>query len=243
MHSISSLVAAGMFATLAGINSAAADVVFADTNFSDIANYTVTSYTSDPGLATITHNNSSNQLQFIATFNNNTQADTVAQALVNSTFSYDPHSQGAIVDIDASVLKTISTTITGTGLGNHFYPTIEQDGVFYLATIAGPTFNGPGGTGPNTIAQNDLTAADFVSFSFSTGTFGTANPNFDGDTMTFGLTQVSGTGGAGDTGTLTTEYTNLSIDVANVPEPASLALFGSALLAFCAIRRRPGLRS
>ena len=240
MQSMSYIAVAGALATLAGITSAAADIVFTDNNFADISNYSGPSYTSDPGLATITYNNASNQLQFISTFNNNATADEVAQALVNSTFTYNPHTQGAITDIDASVLKTISATITGTGFGNHFYPTIEQDGVFYLATIAGPTFNGPGGTGPNTLSQNDLTASDFVSFDFSTGTFGTANPNFAGDVMTFGLTQLTGTGGPGETGTITTEYTDLSIDIANVPEPASITLFGSALLALYAIRRRRG---
>jgi len=242
MRSISYAAVAGALVTLAGITSASADVVFTDNNFADIANYSGPSYTSDPGLATINYNNASNQLQFISTFNNFEQADTVAKALVNSTFTYNPHTQGAISDINASILKTISTTLTGTGLGNHFYPTIEQDGVFYLAQIAGPTFNGPGGTGPDTLSQNGLTASDFVSFSFSNGTFGTANPNFGGDLMTFGLTQISGTGGPGAIGTLTTEYTNLSIDIVNVPvpEPAALTLLGGALLAVGAIRRRRG---
>ena len=230
----------GAVATLAGITSAAADVVFTDNTFAAIGNYSGPSFTSDPGLATITYNNASNQLQFISTFNNPATADTVAQALVNSTFTYNPLTQGTITDIDASVLKTISSTISGTGLGNHFYPTIEQGGVFYLATIAGPTFNGPGGTGPNTLSQNGLTASDFVAYNFSTGMFGTVNPNFAGGLMTFGLTQISGTGGPDTTGNITTEYTNLSIDIVNVPvpEPASVTLFGGALLAFAAIRRR-----
>jgi len=146
MRSISYIAVAGALATLAGITSASADVVFTDNNFADIANYSGPTFTSG---GTITYNNASNQLQFISTFSNPAQTDNVSQALVNSTFTYNPQTQGAISDIDASVLKTISTTLTGTGFGNHFYPTIEQDGVFYLAAIAGPTFNGPGGTGPN----------------------------------------------------------------------------------------------
>lgn len=216
---------------------AAADVVFTDNNFSDLSNYSGPTYTSDPGQASVTYGTNAGTLQFISTFNNNLQADSVAQGLVNSTFSYDPLAQGAIADINASVFKAISTTITSTGLGNHFYPTIEQGGVFYLATIAGSTFNGPGGIS-GTISATGLTAADFVSYNFATGTFGTANPNFDGGPMTFGLTQVTGTGGAGDAGTITTNYSDLVLDIVQAPEPASLALLGGSLIAFGVIRQR-----
>jgi hypothetical protein len=216
---------------------AAADVVFTDSNFSDLSNYAGPTYTSDPGQASVTYGTNAGTLQFISTFNNNSQADSVAQGLVNSAFTYNPQTQGAIADIDASVFKAISTTITNTSLGNHFYPTIEQDGVFYLATIAGSTFAGPGGTS-GTISATDLTAADFVSYNFATGTFGTATPNFDGDAMTFGLTQVTGTGGADQAGTITTNYSDLVLDIVQVPEPTSLALLGSSLVAFGVIRRR-----
>ena len=93
MRSISYAAVASALVTLAGMTSASADVIFADNTFADIANYSGPSYTSDPGLATITHNNASNQLQFISTFDNIAQIDTVAQGLVNSTYTYNPDTQ------------------------------------------------------------------------------------------------------------------------------------------------------
>jgi hypothetical protein len=58
--------------------------------------------------------------------------------------------------------------------------------------ISGLALNCPSGacaTGYNTIAAG-LTAADFLSFDAATDTFGAATPNFAGDPMEFGLTQI-----------------------------------------------------
>jgi hypothetical protein len=153
---------------------------------------------------------------------------------VNSTFSYDPLTEGAILSIDASVDKDLTSAAT---LGNTFRPMIEQDGNYYLAAIAGPGLTGPGSTGFDTISQNGLVATDFLQYDFSTGTFGTANPNFAGDPMLFGLGSIA-SGSAFDA---TVVYDNLSLDLstAPVPEPSSVWLLVT-LLAFAglALRRR-----
>jgi hypothetical protein len=88
-------------------------------------------------------------------------------------------------------------TTGNTAFGNSFRPLIEQDGKFYLATISGPILT-PGSmdTGFNTISRAGLLAADFVQYDFSTNTSLTAHPNFAGDTMLFGLGQISSVGGS-----------------------------------------------
>jgi hypothetical protein len=157
---------------------------------------------------------------------------------VNDTFSYDPETQGDITSITASVDKDLTSTATA---GNTFHPTIEQDGIFYIASIAGPSLSDPTGgtTGYNTLSSL-LDAADFVEYDFSTGVTGTANPNFDGDTMLFGLTQISSNGAGQEN--LTAYYDNLSFDIASTPvttpEPSGLLLLSSGLAGLIGFSRR-----
>jgi hypothetical protein len=118
----------------------------------------------------------------------------------NKTFSYNPQTQGAIFNIDASVDKNIITNAPPTppnqSYTNTFRPLIEQDGMFYLAAISGPSFTHGGPTGFDTISQTGLVATDFTLFDFTAGTFGSAHPNFAGDTMLFGLGQLTSFGPA-----------------------------------------------
>ena len=80
----------------------------------------------------------------------------------------------------------------GTTFGNTFRPTILQDGTYYLAAIPGPSFNSaPNSTGYHLLSHVGLMATDFVSFDFTTGAFGTSNPNFGGDPMLLGLSQIA----------------------------------------------------
>jgi hypothetical protein len=118
-------------------------------------------------------------------------------------------------------------------LGNTFRPTIEQDGNFYLAAIPGPALNtGPvgGSTGYNTISQSGLTAADFQRYDFLTGSFVSGAPDFSGDPMLLGLTQITGIAGAPAGATLFAEYDNLVLRVSTaVPEPFSLLMLATLL--------------
>jgi hypothetical protein len=130
-----------------------------------------------------------------------------AVGFVNNTFQYNPLTQGAVSSIDVSVDKNL-TTNPPVGGSNTFRPLIEQDGVFYLAAITGPST-----PGYNTISATGLMATDFTDFNFSTGTFGSMHPNFGGDLMLFGLGQISGeTGGTGIL-TATIDYDNLGLSI------------------------------
>ena len=243
MVSLSRSVFGGLLALTIGVAPAWADVVYTDTTF-NLANYSASpAFSSDPS-ASIAYGSAANTLTFTATFTlaNATSYD-VTQALANTTFTYDPLTQGAITSIDASVLKDLSITFTappGSPFGNTFHPTILQDGTYYLAAIPGPSLtSGPSSTGYNLLAQAGLTAADFVSFDFTTGTSGTAHPNFDGDPMLLGLAQNSGL--QGFAGQVIAQYQDLRFDIHTVPEPSPVLLCGQAasiLLGYGWLRRR-----
>jgi len=222
---------------------------FADTTFTDstfnLANYSGTAtYESDPSIGVVHDQCSScgnpagptnTALQLEFTLPN---GGVTVFALVNSTFTYNPGTQGAIVSIDASVDKDITLSVPanpGNVFGNAFRPVIEQDGTFYLAGIAGPNFTG-GTTGYVTFPPTGLVASDFVSFDFATGAFGSANPNFAGDPMLFGLAQGIS---FADAINVEADYDNLSF-VVHTPEPSTLLLMGLGLAGLAVVsRRRP----
>ena len=117
--------------------------------------------------------------------------------------------------------------------GNTFRPLIEQDGNFYAAAIAGPTLLAGGTTGGttgyNTISNPTLLAADFLQIDPATGAFGTANPNFAGDPMLFGIAQLLASSTLTGTSAIV-DFDNLNITLTNAPEPGTLALFGAGLV-------------
>ena len=155
---------------------------------------------------------------------------SVDVGFIDNALSYNPTTQGAISSITASADKMLSTTVGnnpsgGTG-GNSFRPMIVQGGNFYLAAISGPGVPEPGTTGWNTLFQAGLTASAFLQYDFSTGTFGTANPDFAGGPMLFGLGQLSGFFPGY---TATADYDNLSFTLVPTPLPATLPLFATGL--------------
>lgn len=238
---LTAVCAVGVLALAA--SPASAGTIFTDQTFS-LANYSASATYASASTGSITYAQCSKcgdpdyALQFTSATNASASSTVnLAQGLVNTTFSYDPHTQGAIATLGASVDKNIIVNVSGTGFGNTFHPTIEQDGVFYVASIPGATFSGPNtpnGTGYEAF-YGDLTAADFFSYDFTTNTAGTLHPDFAGDTILFGLTQETGLTVPSET--LITEYDNLRFGI-NVPEPFTLSVFGAGIAGAVALRRR-----
>lgn len=240
------------FAILVATAPAFADVTFFDGNFSP-ANYTQTTSFVTAGATLIAGSQCSGlcgnpdpALQIDTYFGDTTLSLGSADlGFVNTTFSYDPSTQGAILSITASVDKNLTvdvtpTTASGT-LGDTFRPLIYQDLTFYLAAIpylpGVSIVGGTGSTGFQTLSQSGLVAADFLQYDFSTGTFYAGTPNFAGDPMLFGLGQISSLQGY-SSGHFAAVYDNLQLDLATVPEPSSILLMGTLLLGVAGALKR-----
>ena len=233
--------------TLFAITARATPVTFTDNSFK-LSNYSETSaFKSNPNdkvsFSQCPHCGHPGQALHIQMRLGTKQSqDFDAIGFVNNTFSYDPLTEGAIRRIDASVNKNIISNVPPAPAGqfytNTFRPLIEQDGMFYLAAISGPTYTHGGPTGYNTISQSSLIATDFTEFNFSTGTFGTAHPDFAGDPMLFGLGQLSTFGPPRIN--FRANYDNLSFTIRPVPDSGSTAFLfsGSAGLLFLCLRNQ-----
>ena len=228
------------------------DVMFSDGTF-NLANYNQTvAGLSGPAISIAASQCSScgnpgDALQVMTAFGDtSTTEGSLDQGYINNTFSYDPLTQGPIVAITASVDKNLDISIQGSSFtfGNSFHPVIEQDGNFYVATIAGPLNDG-GVTGFLTLSQSGLVASDFTEYDFATGSFLSGNPNFSGDPILLGLAQFSSLKVTGEPSVqITATYDNLSFDLQTVPEPSSVCLFAGLVLilgvSFVIQRRRQG---
>jgi hypothetical protein len=148
-----------------------------------------------------------------------------ATAVLNSSFVYTPSTQGAVLSIDAQADKNLFADFVPVQLTNSFRPLIQQDGLLYAAVLPGPPLAGALATGWNTIGSSGLLATSFRSFDLTTGTFGTANPNFSGNTMSFGLLAVGSLLG-GVNATVGADYANYRVALNPVPEPQTWLLMG-----------------
>jgi len=227
-----------------GAMPARADVVFSDNTF-DPGNYDATSTYLENSNVSITASQCAScgdpgsALQFAATSVDTSGATlNMWLGLVNTTFAYDPLTQGAIASLSASVDLNAMTNIFGT-FTTGFELLIQQDGIYYRYSTSGPTFTagaGGGSSGYSTVSTSDLSAANFVEINFATGTTDTSShPDFDGDPMLFGIVdQIH----LSRPYTFTEDYDNLSIDIQSVPEPASLALYCMGLIALAMVDPR-----
>jgi len=215
----------------AGTGAAAATTVFSDGTFAP-ANYnTVISVVSDPAVTEVVSQcascgnpGSALEFQFGMPDGGGVFNTPNILGVINTTFAYDPSTQGAITSLAASVDKDITVNDLE-DYGNAFHVLLEQGGNFYTLSSApsGPVLVGPGTTGFNTISGGGFTAADFVQINPTTGVFGSANPNFDGGTILFGFYQEFGASALPGT-TNEAVFDNLSFTLTSVPEPATWAM-------------------
>lgn len=222
--------------------ASATSVTFSDGTFSK-KHYVQTPSDTSPG-ATITERTCAacgdpgRGLLFSVDFPNDYGA--VDLGVVNTTWSYDPETQGDITSLSAWVDKDFTVAPKSKNeFISTFHPLIEQGGVYYLASIAGGAFPPPvKTTGWELIGADDLTAADFDEYDFATGTFTDSDhPNFDGGTMLFGLAQISSSGAYA--GKDSVEFDNLSFSITSVPEPSiwAMMIMGSAGIGLVSRRR------
>src|SRR5262249_38254341 len=115
--------------------------------------------------------------------------------------------------------------------------------IIYMAAISAPTFDG-GTTGFQNISAINLVAASFLSFDFTTGMFGTANPNFEGDPILFGLGQVAQFPGSKTNFPALCDHLNLTVNsVVPAPEPSAFLLVLASLVGLAWAKRRDAVRN
>jgi hypothetical protein len=236
---------------------APADILFTDTTF-DPANYN--GFSATPVLnsgVTATYGQCPN------CGNTGTIPDPALQALVsipdrggafvgflNSTFVYNPQTQGAIDSINASVDKDLTLSSSSTDFASYFYPLIEQDGLFYIASIPGGTINSGTTTNYENIAATGLGASDFGLYDFGTTSLPDfdSNPDFSatGGAITLGLAPLVS---ANAPYNITVDYDNLSFDIIQsgttqspVPESSSLGLLSIFLTGIVLRGLKPAAR-
>ncbi len=230
-----------------------ADTVFSD-GTSNLANYTQTVFTSNTAAANATYSvtqsgasgNPAPSLDLHIEWTVNTTF-TIFDGLINSNFTYNPATAGAISAINFSQDRNITftdsiVTVTNTSAT----ALLEQNSKFYLDTITGAAF--VAGTWQTTSATG-LTANNFSSYDFSTNTLdSTQHPDFStaGSVIGFGFRTGLGRLNTSGTGSFDSLADNLSFTVTPVPEPSSLLLLCSGLagLGYLGRKRlsRPGRR-
>jgi hypothetical protein len=144
-------------------------------------------------------------------------------ALINTTFVYDPSTEGPVQAVNLQVNKYVTYNLNFNTNGVSFF--VMQDGsTFATASVPLPTTQGVFQFGSAT-----LQATDFSFFNFTTGaTDNTLHPNFaGGGPLSFGLrSRFSEDFGVGtpQVGNVDIRFDPFVVTVNPVPEPGSMLL-------------------
>jgi hypothetical protein len=179
----------------------------------------------------LTGGNPGAALQILASSPANVSFDSY-QGFVNTSFNYDPSTQGALMTINASMDKYFGSNVAL--LSNFIRPLIFQGGNYYVAPISVPSVLATWETG----SQSRLTASSFELLSFTTGQVDpTQHPNFASGPMQFGLANhVSGSATVQINDDI--RYDNLRLQLNTTPEPTSLVLFAASAVGAIVFARR-----
>lgn len=219
------------------------DTTFTDGTF-NLSDYNIVTFNSDPSDVTInvsqtSSGNPGTALEVINSWSAPNITFSTAVALLNTSFIFNPSSQGGIQNLNFSVDRFI--TLTGGILGgtNNASALVLQNGNYYFDTVAGPTLI----AGQyQTVSGTGLLASDFQLIDLSTGNIDTTqHPDFSssGGAIDFGILVRFGHINALPVGgNLDVREDNLSYSITPVPEPSSLLLLLSGLAPFVALRRR-----
>ena len=227
-----------------------ASTTFIDGTFS-LSNYTQTVFTSNTTAANATSSVTQNMvsgnpapsLDFNVDWTVNTTF-AIFDGLINSNFTYDPGSAGAISTINFSLDKNVTftpgTVVFSNASGSAL---LEQGGKFYLDGITGPAFVAGAW---QTVSATGLTASDFALYDFTTNTLDTTqHPDFSagGGVIDFGFRTGLGHNNTLGTGFFDSLSDNLSFTIQPVPEPSSVwlaltLLLGVAVWNWARLRRK-----
>lgn len=233
MHRVLTMltVVAGMLAM-----PAAASTVFTDNTFA-LADYTIV--TSQSGGASIntsqilTGGNPGAALQTLIQDPGSPSPFSTSQFLLNTSFLYDPGTQGAIQTIDF-MGDSFADMQPGPLTGNGISAVLFQGGNYYLHNIGLSVVNSVWQTG----SQSGLMATDFnlVTDLLTLATNNSSNPDFTSGQIQLGLLFATG-----NFGTIAQNWDirldNISYTVNAVPVPPAFWLFGSGLLGLLGMAR------
>lgn len=229
-------------AAIIGVLPLSATTIFTDTTFT-LGDYSQVTYNNDPGDVTITvqqtaSGNPGTAMEVLNTWSTPNILFTTAVGLLNTSFTYNPSTQGAIQSVGLSLDRYV--TLVGGTLGgtNNGTVLLSQGGSDYFAVVTGPSLvAGTFQTITGTLTQND-----FQLFDFATGTTNAAlHPDFSsaGGIIDFGLrTRFDHTNMVNSGGTLDIRLDNLSLTLTPTPEPGACGLVGAGLAGLWFLRRR-----